>query len=85
MSGTSHYLMKKQVQRAVAHELGDDAEELGLVADPKDLDDVVEAGFVKHLRLLEQTLPLSETQQKGQVQNGAKVINSNQSNGFNLV
>lgn len=55
--------MKKQVQRAIAHELGDDAEELGFVADAKDLDDVVEPGFVKHLRLLQQTLPLSGTQE----------------------
>ena len=56
------YLVQQQVQRAIAHELGDDAEELGLVADAKDLDDVVEPGLVEHLGLLQQAVPLSETQ-----------------------
>lgn len=55
--------MEQLVQGTIAHELCDYAEELGLVADAKDLDDVVEPGFVKHLGLLQQTFPLSETQQ----------------------
>lgn len=54
--------MEQQVQRAIAHKLCDYAEELGLVADAKDLDDVVEPGFVKDLCLLQQAIPLSETQ-----------------------
>lgn len=54
--------MEQQVQRAIAHKLCDYAEELGLVADAKDLDDVVEPGFVEHLGLLQQAVPLSETQ-----------------------
>lgn len=54
--------MEQLVQGAIAHELCDYAEELGLVADAEDLDDVVEPGFVKHLGLLQQTFPLSETQ-----------------------
>lgn len=49
---TDSYLMEQQVQGAIAHELCDYAEELGLVADAKDLDDVVEPGFVEHFRLL---------------------------------
>lgn len=57
------YLMEQQVQGAIAHKLCDYAEELGLVADAKDLDDVVEPGFVKHLGLLQQAIPLSEMQQ----------------------
>lgn len=55
-------LVEQQVQRTVTHELGDYAEELGLIADAKDLDYVVEPGFVEHLGLLEQEVPLSETQ-----------------------
>ena len=54
--------MEQLVQGAIAHELCDDAEELGLVADAKDLDDVVEPGFVEHLGLLQQAVPVSETQ-----------------------
>lgn len=54
--------MEQQVQRAIAHKLCDDAEELRLVADAEDLDDVVEPGFVEHLGLLQQGVPLSETQ-----------------------
>lgn len=46
------YLMQQQVQGAIAHELCDYTEELGLVADAKDLDDVVESGFVEYLGLL---------------------------------
>lgn len=56
------YLVEQQVQRAIAHVFCDDAEELGFVADAQDLDDVVESGFVEHLCLLQQTVPLSETQ-----------------------
>lgn len=59
---TYSYLMEQQVQGAIAHELCDYAEELGLVAYAKDLDDVVEPGFVEHLCLLQQAVPLSETQ-----------------------
>ena len=47
------YLVKQLIQRAIAHVLSDDAEELRLVAHAKDLDDVVEPGLVKHLRLLQ--------------------------------
>lgn len=54
--------MEQQVQRTIAHKLCDYAEELRLVADTKDLDDVVESGFVEHLCLLQQGVPLSETQ-----------------------
>lgn len=61
------YLVQQLVQRAVAHELCHYAEELGLVADAKNLDDVVKPGFVEHLGLLQQALPLSETQRKTQV------------------
>lgn len=53
--------MQQPVQGAVAHELGDDAEELGLVADAEDLDDVVESGFVQNLGLLQQEAPLPES------------------------
>lgn len=56
------YLVEQTVQRSIAHELCDYAEDTGLIADAKDLDDVVEPGFVKHLGLLEQAVPLSETQ-----------------------
>lgn len=59
---TYSYLVEQQVQRAIAHKLCNDAEELGLVADAKDLDDVVESGFVEHLCLLQQAVPLSKTQ-----------------------
>lgn len=59
---TFSYLVEQQVQGAIAHKLCDDAEELGLVADAKDLDDVVEPGFVEHLGLLQQAVPLPETQ-----------------------
>lgn len=59
---TYSYLVEQQVQRAIAHKLCDYAEELGLVADAKDLDDVVEPGFVEYLCLLQQAVPLSETQ-----------------------
>lgn len=45
----SPYLMQKLVQRAIGHEFGDDAEELGLVAHAEDLNDVVEPGLVEHL------------------------------------
>lgn len=55
--------MEQQIQRAIAHELCDDAEKLWLIADTKDLDDVVESGFVENLCLLQQGVPLSETQQ----------------------
>lgn len=55
------YLVEQQVQRAIAHELCDYAEELGLVADAEDLDDVVEPGFVEHLGLFQKAVPLSET------------------------
>lgn len=41
--------MQKLIQRAIGHEFGDDAEELGLIAHSEDLDDVVEPGLVKHL------------------------------------
>lgn len=54
------YLVQQQVQGAIAHELCDYAEELRLIADTKDLDDVVEPGFVEDLRLLQQAVPLSE-------------------------
>lgn len=56
------YLVQQQVQGAVAHKLCHDAEELRFVADAKDLDDVVESGFVEHLGLLQQTvsLPISQ-------------------------
>lgn len=47
------YLVEELIQGAIGHELGDDAEELGLVAHTKDLDDVVEPGFVKHLGLFQ--------------------------------
>lgn len=59
---TYSYLVEQQVQRAIAHKLGDNTEKLGLVADAKDLDDVVEPGFVEHLGLLQQAVPLSEIQ-----------------------
>ena len=59
---THSYLMEQMVQGAIAHVLCDDAEELGLVADAKDLDDVVEPCFVKHFRLLQQAVSLSGTQ-----------------------
>lgn len=59
---TYSYLVEQQVQRAIAHKLCDYAEEFGLVADAKDLDDVVEPGFVEYLCLLQQAVPLSETQ-----------------------
>lgn len=59
---TCIYLVEQQVQRAIAHELCDYAEELGLIADAKDLNDVVEPGLVEHLCLLEQAVPFSETQ-----------------------
>ena len=59
---TYSYLVQQQVQRSIAHKLCDYAEELGLVADAKNLDDVVEPGFVEHFRLLQQAVPLSETQ-----------------------
>lgn len=49
----SLYLVQKLVQRAIGHEFGDDAEELGLVAHAEDLDDVVEPGLVKHLGLFQ--------------------------------
>lgn len=61
---TCIYLMEQQVQRAIAHEFCDYAEELGLVADAKDLNDVVEPGLVEHLCLLQQAVPFSETQQR---------------------
>lgn len=70
------YLVQQQVQRAIAHELGDDAEELGLVADAKDLDDVVEPGFVEHLGLLQQAIPLSETQRVNLYSHTSKYQNS---------
>lgn len=44
--------MQEQVQGAVAHKLRHNAEELGFIADAKDLDDVVKSGFVEHLGLL---------------------------------
>lgn len=53
--------MEQQVQRAVAHILCDYAEKLRLIADSKDLDDVVEPGFVKHFCLFQKTVPLSTT------------------------
>ena len=56
-----NYLVEQQVQGAIAHKLCDYAEELWLVADAKDLDDVVESGFVEHLCLLQKAVPLSET------------------------
>lgn len=62
------YLVEQQVQRAIAHELCDDAEELRLIADAKNLDDVVESGFVEHLCFLQQAVPLSETQPVEQIQ-----------------
>lgn len=62
---TYSYLVEQQVQRAIAHKLGDYAEKLWLVADPEYLDDVVEPGFVEHLGLLQQAVPLSETQSHG--------------------
>lgn len=58
---TYSYLMEQQVQRAIAHILCDYAEELRLVADAKDLDDVVESGFVQHLCLFQKAVPLSVT------------------------
>lgn len=45
--------MEQQVQRSIAHILSDDAEELRLIADAKDLDDVIEPGLMKHFSLLE--------------------------------
>lgn len=54
--------MQQQVQRAVAHKLCHDAEELGFIADAEDLDDVVESGFVKHFSLLQQAVSLPATQ-----------------------
>lgn len=60
--------MEQQVQRAIAHKLCDYAEELRLIADAKDLDDVVESGFVEHLCLLQQAVPLSETKPTTQSQ-----------------
>lgn len=54
--------MEQQVEGAVAHVFCHYAEELGFVADAQDLDDVVESGLVKHFCLLQQTVPLSETQ-----------------------
>lgn len=53
--------MQQLVQGAVAHKLRHNAEELGLVADAKDLEDGIEAGFVEDLGLLQQTLSLSGT------------------------
>lgn len=50
--------MKQLIQRAIAHVLGDDAEELRLIAHAKDLDDVVESGLVEHFRLFQQAIPL---------------------------
>lgn len=61
-ASTCSYLVEQQVEGAIAHVFCDYAEELGLVADAQDLDDVVESGFVEHLCLLQQTVPLSETQ-----------------------
>lgn len=55
------YLMKQLVQGAIAHVLCDDAEELRLVANTKDLDDVIEPGLVEDLSLLQQTIPLPGT------------------------
>lgn len=57
--------MQQQVEGAIAHVFCDYAEELGFVADAQDLDDVVESGFVEHLCLLQQAVPLSETQTVG--------------------
>lgn len=54
----SVYLVKQLIQRAIAHVLGDDAEELRLIAHAKDLDDVVESGLVEHFRLFQQAIPL---------------------------
>lgn len=64
-ASTCSYLVQQQVEGAIAHVLCDYAEELGFVADAQDLDDVVESGFVEHLCLLQQTVPLSETQTGG--------------------
>ncbi len=61
---TYSYLVEQQVQRSIAHKLCDYAEELRLVADAEDLDDVVEPGFVEHLCLLQQAVPLPETQRQ---------------------
>lgn len=55
--------MQQQIHGSIAHELCDYAEELRLIADTKDLDDVVEPGFMKDLSLLQQAFPLSEKQQ----------------------
>lgn len=55
------YLVEELVERAVAHKLSDDAEELGLIADAEYLDDEVEPGFVQHLGFLQQGVPFSVT------------------------
>lgn len=60
--------MEQQVQGAIAHKLRDYAEELRLVADAKDLDDVVESGFVEHLCLFQEAVPLPATQPPTQSQ-----------------
>lgn len=52
-SWVTAYLVQELVQGAIGHELCDDAEELGLVADAEDLDDVVEPGLVEHLGLFQ--------------------------------
>lgn len=47
------YLMQELIQGSVGHVLSHDAEELGLIAHPEDLDDVVKSSFVKHLSFLQ--------------------------------
>lgn len=58
---TYSYLVEQQVQGAIAHILRHYAEELRLIADAKDLDDVVKSGFVEHLCLFQKAVPLSAT------------------------
>ena len=55
------YLVEKQVQGTIAHELCDDAEKLRLAAHTKNLYNVVKPGLVEHLGFFQQTAPLSET------------------------
>ena len=52
------YLVKQFIEGAIAHVFCDYAEELWLIAYPKNLDYVVKPGFVKDLSFFQQTISL---------------------------